>query len=531
MAIAYGSAGTALNQSVASTSWAVPYPAGIAAGDLLVLHMLTSATVTSPAGWTLIYNETVVTNPRGGVWIKVAAGTETGNLTVSVGSATGAAQMHRYTGVDTTTPQDAAATNVSLNATTDATIDLPAITTVTANAWLVYACASNSTSLTHTSAGANERADIAPAIAKAGALYDIAVATPASTARTITQSAARAYWGAMLALRPAAGASSNQTVIPGGVALTAGRGTPAAATAITAAPGGVAVASTRGTPTATTATTAAPAGKALAAGRGTPGVSTAALVTPSSGAALATGEGNPSVSAAVLITPTGVALTAVPGTPAIVTANSPQTAAPAGVALAAGRGTPVVSAGVLAAPAGVQLGTGQGNPGITGAVTSRPAGLALTAAEGAPTAGSSITARPGTVAAAVTPAAPALTTAATASPDPAGTTIAAGTPDAATGLTAAPDGFMLVLFAGEPVAAVSQDQLVGPGGVSIGVAAGTPAGAYFSRAIVGIIVGVDRWKAVPSSPRYVTEDDPSRLAAGTSWQPPTATPTPRWEKP
>lgn len=242
MAIAYGTPGTALNQTTAATSWAVPYPSGVAANDLLVLHMATAANVTTPSGWTQIYSETVVTNPKGGLWIKKAAGTETGTLTVTLGSSAGAAQIHLYTGVDTTTPQDATATNVSLNATTDTTIDIPAITTVTNGAWAVYACASNSTSTTHT-APDNERQDFAPTIPKAGALYDAVITTAGTTGvKTITQLAGRAYWGAMLVLRPAAGGGTPATV-------TAVKATGTSAGVAPAASAGASVTSVKGTGT------------------------------------------------------------------------------------------------------------------------------------------------------------------------------------------------------------------------------------------------------------------------------------------
>lgn len=212
MAIAFGAAGTRLLVGTAGTSWAVPYPAGIAAGDLLVLHIVTNGgAVTTPAGWTAVYNETVLANPKGGLFIAVAAGTESGNLTVTTASTTGNAMMFRYTGVEAATPQDAAATSVSLDATTDTTVDLPAITTVTANTMLVYADGANSGTVTMTGpAGSTERVDqgtLAGTGAKAGALYDEAVAAAGSTGtRIITLSAGRAYWGVMLALRPSSGA-------------------------------------------------------------------------------------------------------------------------------------------------------------------------------------------------------------------------------------------------------------------------------------------------------------------------------------
>lgn len=220
MAIAFGSAGTRLLVGTASTSWAVPFPASIAAGDLLVLHISTNGgavSATPPTGFTEVYREATLTNPKGGIWIKVASGSETGNLTVTVTSTTGNAQMFRYTGVDTTTPQDATATNVSYTTNTSPFV-LPSITTVTANTVLIYGNSANSGTVTMTGpAGSTEQVDhgaLGGTGSKAGALYDEAVAaTGATGTRSITLSAGRAGWGAMLALRPATGGGT-----PGDVA-------------------------------------------------------------------------------------------------------------------------------------------------------------------------------------------------------------------------------------------------------------------------------------------------------------------------
>jgi hypothetical protein len=60
----------------------VPYPANVAAGNLLVMLVgfVGGGTVTTPTGWTS--GGTGTSGLRGQVWYKVADGTETGNLTV-----------------------------------------------------------------------------------------------------------------------------------------------------------------------------------------------------------------------------------------------------------------------------------------------------------------------------------------------------------------------------------------------------------------------------------------------------------------
>lgn len=204
--VSYGLGGTVLNQTTASSTWAVPYPATVA-NDLMVLHVVSvGGTATDPVGWTQIYRETVVTNPRGGLWIKKATGSETGTLSVSIGSTTGAAQIHTYKNVHPVTPLDAASVNISNNAAGTGTVVIPEITTVTQGALLVYGTGANSTTITHTGPG-TERTDFASTgVGKAGAFYDDLPATVGATGtRTITQSLARAHWTAMFALRPSNG--------------------------------------------------------------------------------------------------------------------------------------------------------------------------------------------------------------------------------------------------------------------------------------------------------------------------------------
>jgi hypothetical protein len=189
------------------------------ADDLLVIHIITNGiAVNAPAGWTVVHNEAAVSNPKGGVFIKKAVGGETGTLSVTtVANVTGNAMMFSYTGVDTTTPLDAAAGTISDNIGTDTVTTLPSITTVTANTMLVYANGANSGSATMTGpAGSTERVDqgaLAGTGAKAGALYDEPVAAIGATGtRTITLSAAFKDWGAMMALRPASTGGTPATV-------------------------------------------------------------------------------------------------------------------------------------------------------------------------------------------------------------------------------------------------------------------------------------------------------------------------------
>lgn len=119
--VAFGSSGAV---AVGTKALAVPHPAGIVAGDLLVLVVGNKHPPngpTTPAGWTLVTNGQGLgglgTNggDRGPVYstifVKIALGTETGNLSVTLTSAVGAiGRMFRYTKT-TAAAWDYAATN------------------------------------------------------------------------------------------------------------------------------------------------------------------------------------------------------------------------------------------------------------------------------------------------------------------------------------------------------------------------------------------------------------------------------------
>lgn len=252
MAIAFGAAGTRLNQTTAATTWNVAYPAGISAGDCLVLFISSNGgapSATPPTGWTEVFREaSTVTNPRGGLYIKIATGSESGTLAVTMTSTTGNAQMLRYTGVDATTPQDVTRSIVENSGTTVANVVLPSITTVTNGAMLVFVGAWNSSSRTSTApAGSTERIDFIAdgGTAKAGTLADEIDATAGATGtRTLTSSSGTgiANWGAMMALRPAGTAGAVTAV-----AATATAAAPAPAVSNGSFPGNVSAVAATGT--------------------------------------------------------------------------------------------------------------------------------------------------------------------------------------------------------------------------------------------------------------------------------------------
>lgn len=219
MAIALAASGTAVYDTAAGTTTSVPYPAGIAAGDCLVLFVARSASaITVPAGWTAFSGGQVTTT--GGTTMllafKLAVGTESGSLAVTVASGTGHSRMFRFTGVNQTTPQDVTAGTATANATT--TI-LPTITTVTAGACVIGAGTNGGAvggTYTISDGTYTEDDDSGQAVGASNgrnaALYHlIKAATGATGTKTLTHANARAV-GVHGALRPAAGSTTSITV-------------------------------------------------------------------------------------------------------------------------------------------------------------------------------------------------------------------------------------------------------------------------------------------------------------------------------
>lgn len=534
MAIAFGIAGPRFHNDPAATTLVASYPATVNAGDLLVMHIITNGgAITSPAGWTVAYREGTLANPKGGVWVKIAAGTEGGTtFNITQASTTACGMMWTYTGVDQTTPLDATPSTYS-NATAVATVILPSITTVTADALLVYGTGGNSgTSRSVGPAGSTERFDFGHSgglSTKAGAMYTEPFPTAGATGTRTTNwtdsagaSVTRAGWGVLFALRPAADAApSAQTVTPTALGLSANEGTPVATTATATGPAGVGLAATEGTPVLSTAATAVPAGIALATNEGSPVVSTAVLVAPA-GIGLAAGEGSPAVSTAALASPAGIPLATSAGGPGVSTA---ALASPAGVPLLAAAGTPTLAAAATVAPSGVGLLAAAGAPAVEQTVpgtNSQPAGVQLAATPGTPTATTAVTARPAGIALAATPAVPVLGSSVRAEPASAGAITQPGTPNLSTGLTAAPTGIVISVLRGTPTRILSFTQTVRPSGHRATASAGTPTAAIYSRIVVGIILTTKRWTAAARADK--------KAEADSSYTRPKMTTENRWER-
>lgn len=151
MTIAAGTYSTsaATGISTATYSAAATAPSGITVGDFLLTAFRSSssastASVATPSGWTLIGK--VEGGQNNYLFYKFATSADTTatsyTFTASGGSGTlsWAAGVQRFTGVDTTTPIDAAGATADTGysaSTTTHTMTLPSVTTVTANAWQV----------------------------------------------------------------------------------------------------------------------------------------------------------------------------------------------------------------------------------------------------------------------------------------------------------------------------------------------------------------------------------------------------------
>lgn len=106
----FGAAGTGA-ATTSSSSISVPYPSGIVAGQLLILHVqnFNGTSITTPTDWTFIDGSAI-----GRAYWKVATGSESGSLSVS--GSFGFLQltmgrMYSFDGVDTTTPEEGSATH------------------------------------------------------------------------------------------------------------------------------------------------------------------------------------------------------------------------------------------------------------------------------------------------------------------------------------------------------------------------------------------------------------------------------------
>lgn len=195
MAIGYRAGATAINGAVCGK------PAGTASGDVLVAHVYcgsAAVTVTGPAGWVKQARATSGTIPvEATVWTLVAGGSEPTTYTwAATGGNYTDVSIDGYTGVDNTTPMDAAAV-IQANASSGAPVS-PSITTATANAWAVLGMFVGNATIT-APAGTSQRENFDSSMGEADILE--ASAGPTGTFAW-TVAAAQVTVTSTVALRP-----------------------------------------------------------------------------------------------------------------------------------------------------------------------------------------------------------------------------------------------------------------------------------------------------------------------------------------
>lgn len=227
-AVTFVSASSAANTS-GSSSLVISRPAGVASGQVLVATITAAGTgaITAPTGWSVVHD--VTTTLRQTSYSHVAGASEPTSWTWSLGSARLASGgIIAYSGVDTTVPIDASATNSGT--TGNATI--PSVTTNAAGDTVVASVGYTGTWLSNSivpGASTTERYDVSDA----GTESEAADFTQASVGATPTKTAAAATSGAWIteaiALDPATSAtlSLSTTASPSfTVSLPAGDQTP-----------------------------------------------------------------------------------------------------------------------------------------------------------------------------------------------------------------------------------------------------------------------------------------------------------------
>jgi hypothetical protein len=192
--------------ATATTSVTIAKPAGTVAGDLLVACLALNggsvAGAGATAGWSPIAAVTSITNPHVFGYYKLAGSAEPADYTWTLNSSVqNGSGIGRYSGVDSTTPLDAAPKTASGPAARSGTV--AGVTTASANAMLVGCMAVNSSKTTVAIAspgGMTQAWDIG---GKRHELADgLQTAAGPSGDKTWTFSASRAWAGWLAALRP-----------------------------------------------------------------------------------------------------------------------------------------------------------------------------------------------------------------------------------------------------------------------------------------------------------------------------------------
>ena len=204
----FRSASYATNNATVTTL-AVPRPAAVTTGDLLLASIAIrgTSTMTAPAGWTLIRNDVSGNNLRHATWWRFAAASDPSSWTWTFSAGRLAAgAIHAYGGVAASNPIDTSSGSANASSTS---LTATGVTTTAADDLLVafYSMTTNATITPP--AGMTERgeqAGSAPGRTTVLEGSDAALGAAGPTgARVATASRAQTSIGQLIALRPAAG--------------------------------------------------------------------------------------------------------------------------------------------------------------------------------------------------------------------------------------------------------------------------------------------------------------------------------------
>lgn len=236
MAIAFRASSTTSASTTAGTSVTITIPSAVQVNDLMIVAVQYQAgsnvTQNTPAGWTEEPGGGVNgSNMRLAVFTKIAVSGDTGGSATAAFSITGGtnrdivAAFAAYSGVDTTTPTDAATVGNSLSFS--GTMTTPSITTVTANTMIVsvpaIARGGTAGAVLTAASGQTERVEAQSGTGTSNgtvAIGDKAQAVAGNSGQVDwTASASDLGYGMTLALRPSAGATISRTATPVTVAV------------------------------------------------------------------------------------------------------------------------------------------------------------------------------------------------------------------------------------------------------------------------------------------------------------------------
>ena len=198
--------------SGSGTSLAVPKPAGVVSGDVMVaiVAVRSNPTITVPAGWTLAQLTSNGTTIRQATYWKVATGSEPASTTFTYNqSRASSGAINAYSGVNTANPVDL----FSGGTATSTSISAPSITTGFNKDMIIGGFSIANSSAIAPPAGMTERSELASGSnIKLEVAESVLTSAGATGVRTATAGSSGANVGQLLALRaaPGGGGGGNQ---------------------------------------------------------------------------------------------------------------------------------------------------------------------------------------------------------------------------------------------------------------------------------------------------------------------------------